>query len=140
MTDTRKRSLSSGTGYGATKVTGKIKKLLFGGLSGSVLAILLLLIFSAIFALSSIPDSLMDVFIYLTVAVASLTAGLISLKLIGTDGLVNGLIAGGVVFIIHIALGALMGDEGIVQYLIYGALELPMGALGGVISVNLKKS
>jgi putative membrane protein (TIGR04086 family) len=140
MTDTKKASPSTGTGYGATRVTGKIKKLLFGGLSGFAVAVLLLLTFSAIFALSSIPDGLMEIFTYLAVALASITAGFISLRLIGADGLVNGLIAGAVFFIIHVALGAIMGDEGIIQYLIYGALELPMGALGGVISVNLRKS
>ena len=138
MTETKTTVPSQRTGYTEQTLTGRIKSLLFGGVSGLVFGLLLLSVFAAILAFTSIPDTVTDVFVYAAVALSAFAAGFSALRMIKADGLVNGLIAGAVFFLLHAAMGLCFGDDGLSKFLTFGAIELPLGALGGIISVNLK--
>lgn len=116
-----------------------IVKILFGTAVGITVCFLLLLAFSFIMTVSSIPDVAAVVFSFAAIAVGSFVAGFVSLWKIGRQGLVNGLICGALIAVLHLILSLLFGDGGKLLYIIVSVVvELLFAVFGGVVSVNAR--
>ena len=114
------------------------KNYLFGLLFGLCGLLLTLVLFSALMTLNAVPDGFASIFSYVSVAVACLIAGFVAVRLIGTGGLLNGVVTGAVFFLIHLIVFFILGGSFSIGLLIYLAVELGCACLGGVAAVNTK--
>ena len=73
---------------------------------------------------------------------SAFSSGFTALRVLKRDGMVNGLISGVILFLIHATVSSFFGEGGVTKLLLFGAAELPLAALGGILSVNMgsKKS
>ena len=83
----------------------------------------------------------MPLFAGLSVALGSFFGGFLTAKLIGRNGLRNGLVCGAVYALIHILFCVILTGLGNVGALVFVffAVELCASALGGIFGVNSAK-
>ena len=114
---------------------GRVKYLLLGTLFGLVSAVFFSLIFSFLMPMSFVPEEMLSVL----VCFVAFLAGFSALRLIGSAGLLNGLICGALFLSVHLIAAMLAGGifSGAVIFICL-ALEIAGGILGGIVSVNTK--
>lgn len=118
-----------------------VKKFIIGLLVGAACAALLMLLFSFLLTVNSVPDSMTGAFGYISMAVAAFAAGFCATLLIKSKGLLNGAIMGALFFLLHTIVSFAAGSGSVfsVRMLIFLAIEVAAAALGGVASVNVRK-
>lgn len=106
---------------------------------GVLAAGLLLCAFALILSLGGVPDGLMNVFVFFTAFGGAFACGFFTLAKLKHGGLWNGLIAGGIFFLLQLILGLLFGGGSVFSLStpLFLALDLAAGGLGGIASVNL---
>lgn len=116
-----------------------IRRIIVGVIAGAAVFVVLTLIFSAVMTFGAIPDSASLVFAFLAVSLAAFAAGFAALWKIGSGGLINGLICGGLFAAVHLLLALMFGDGGKLVYLLIAvAMELVLSTFGGIVSVNVR--
>ena len=118
---------------------GRVKYLLLGTLFGLVSAVFFSLIFSFLMPMSFVPEEMLSVLVCFVAFLGAFLAGFSALRLIGSAGLLNGLICGALFLSGHLIAAMLAGGifYGAVIF-IFLSLELSGGILGGIVSVNTK--
>lgn len=138
MTLFKNNGKSNGTKSGGDAVL-NLKRIAFGAVFGIILFSVLLVLFSLVLTFASVPDDCSVVFAFLSVAAASFFAGFVSLWKIGSGGLVNGLICGCILAVLHLAFSLIFGEGGRFIYVILSvAAEIVLATFGGIVSVNVK--
>ncbi len=129
-----KRILASG-------LLSRLKKYLIGVAAGIIGVVVMLCISSLILTISGVPDALLDLFAYLSVAVGAFVAGYISLRLLGSSGLTNGLATGALMFFIQFIVSLAFSDGKVfsLQTLVYLLINCLLATVGGIVGVNNKK-
>lgn len=116
-----------------------IVKILFGAAVGVAVYFVLLFIFAFVMTVTSVPETAAVVFSFAALAVGSFFSGFVALWKIGSSGLVNGIICGAVLSVLHLAAALLFGDGGNLVYLTVSVvIELLLSTFGGVVSVNAR--
>ena len=134
-----KSNSNSGTAARKDSALLNLRRIFIGVLFGSVVFVLLTLIFSLVMTLGAIPDSAALVFAFLSIALASFAAGFAALWNIGNGGLINGHICGGIFAALHSLLALVFGEGGrLVYVLIAVVIELILSTFGGIVSVNVR--
>lgn len=125
--------------HSAAGLLGRFKPILFGTLFGLAAAVLLSLIFSFLMPMSFVPDAMMPVLACAAVFFGAFVSGFVALRMIGSAGLLNGLISGMIFAVLHLAAALLAGGvlAGAVIFICLG-LEIAGAILGGLVSVNTK--
>ena len=116
-------------------------RFLIGILCGGAVFCALMSIFALILSFTRLTDSFMPRFAGLSVALGSFFGGFLTAKLIGRNGLRNGLVCGAVYALIHILFCVILTGLGNVGALVFVffAVELCASALGGIFGVNSAK-
>ncbi len=113
-------------------------------MKGTVWAILLSLfavcILACLITYGSFPESYIGPAIIVIIALSACASGAISAKGAQCRGILSGLIAGAMLFLIYYAVGALSGAkmQGFSAVVFYMIASILCGMIGGVLGVNKK--
>lgn len=112
-----------------------------GALFGTISAVILLLIFSAILSFSDIQESYLALFGYLAVVVGAFMGGFFSSMKHRKKGLVSGLVTGVLLFIILFIFRLIIVgfDSFTISTFIQLLLIVIASTVGGILGVNIKK-
>lgn len=116
----------------------KVKSYLIGIIWGLVVGILFLLLSACILVFSSIPQNNAQVFVFISCGIGSLCCGFASVRKIHKKGLLHGLFAGIIYFIVLYGIGFLSCGQIPLQsnVLIQFVVSILCGSLGGILAVN----
>lgn len=120
-------------------LSGRLKSLLLGTVFGLAAAVLFSVLFSLLLPMSFVPDEMVSVCACAAVFFGAFVSGFVSLRLIGSSGLVNGLFAGILFAAVHLLAAMVSGGvfSGPMIFICLG-LEILGAAVGGLVSVNAK--
>ncbi len=118
----------------------KIIQFCIGAVSGLMTATITALLLSFVMTLSVVPDSMTSVAAMISSILAALVCGFVTVKLIGSGGLLYGAISGLVLFAIHFALSGIFAGPCLLTDILIALLtDTVISAVGGVIAVNIGK-
>ncbi len=108
---------------------------------GSVLMLILIIIFSAILAYTNISDGLISTFSYLSIILGALTGGYLTSYKIRRQGIFNGLVSAIILLFAVILIKLIVGgaDTFSVRFLLCSLVTIVSGIIGGVFGVNSKR-
>ena len=115
-----------------------VKGTLMGVAAAAVGITALIFAFAGLLALG-VPDGTVPLFTHLSVLLGTAAGGLIGGINTKEKGILTGLLVGGGIAVIHLALTACFGDFSL-GALTYPAVEIPGGILGGIWGVNLGRN
>lgn len=124
------------------KVPRFVRAVLIGAVCGTILCTILLLLFSLVFVkLGNMPEGATTPCAIALSCIAALTAGFAAAKITHSKGLLVGLAAAGVLFIVMLAvgLGNMSGTPSLFSVLLRLGLMLAGGAVGGIFGVNRRQ-
>lgn len=108
-----------------------------GVLSGCLLWVVLLLVFSGVMATGSLSFSLLDTLMIVTLAAGAFFGGYVSARILRENGLLWGLLSGGSMFLLVLLCGVILSGAEFSWLLpVKLSAMLLTGALGGIIGVN----
>lgn len=111
-----------------------------GAASGLITAVITALLLSFVMTLSIVPDSMTSIAAILSSILAAFVCGFVTVKLIGSGGLVYGAISGLALFAIRFALSLIFsGPCLLTDFLIALLIDTAVSAVGGVVAVNTGK-
>lgn len=127
--------------YQGSSFLKNVVRYMIGLAVGAAFAALVMLGFSLLLTINSIPDSAAGIFGYICMAFAALVAGFVATLLIRSKGLLNGAITGLLFFAVHTIVSFAVGSGQIfsVKMLIFLLIEMIPAAIGGILSVNIRK-
>ncbi|NCA80627.1 MAG: TIGR04086 family membrane protein [Sphingobacteriia bacterium] len=116
----------------------KVKSYLIGIFWGLVVGVLFLFLSACILVFSSISQNTAQVFVYISCGLGSLCCGFASVRKIHKKGLLHGLFAGIIYFIVLYGIGFLSCGKIPLQanVMIQLVISLLCGSLGGISAVN----
>ena len=120
---------------------GNIKKFAIGALAGIIVSAAFMCLFALLLSSGIIPEGAIGALAGISVGLAAFVTGFLSVFLIKSNGLLNGAVAGIVFFICQTLFSFALGDGQLisVQMLIYLAVDIILAAIGGIMSVNIRK-
>ena len=118
----------------------KLIQFCIGTVSGLITAILTALLLSFVMTLSIVPDSMTSIAAMISSIFAAFVCGAVTVKLIGSWGLLYGAISGLTLFAVHAALSLIFASPCLLtDFLIALLIDTAVSAVGGVIAVNMGK-
>lgn len=124
------------------KVPRFVRAVLIGAVCGAVLCTVLLLLCSLVFVkLGNMPEGATAPCAIVLSCAAALTAGFVAAKITHSKGLLVGLAASAVLFIVILAvgLGSMSDTPSLFSVLLRLGLMLAGGAVGGIFGVNRRQ-
>ncbi len=115
--------------------------IIIGGAIGAAVTLIMLVVFAVILATTSIADSIIPIFTYISAFLGAAAGGFISASRFKKNGLVTGLLSCVVFLFIIISVKTMLtgfSDFGI-STLIYTAISLTASSVGGIFAVNRKR-
>lgn len=119
---------------------GRISIYFFSSLIALAISLVLLALLAVVLVQRSVPDSLTPILTYVAAGAGSAAGGFLCSRGIGRQGLINGLMAGGFMFLLLYLLGFIVSGR------TSGDSALPIllatvlaGGVGGVVGINVKK-
>ena len=123
--------------------TGIGKKLLqfcIGTALGLITAAVTALLLCFVMTLSIVPDGMTSIAAMISSIFAAFVCGFVTVKLIGSGGLLYGAISGLMLFAVHSALSLIFASPCLLtDFLIALLIDTAVAAVGGVIAVNTGK-
>ncbi len=111
-----------------------------GGAAGVIAALVVMILYSVMTVrMQSVEAGMFVPVMMAALGVGAMAGGFVCAKLTKQCGMMNGALCAGIVFVLMVLIVLLTGAVPTVQVLLRLALMLPMGALGGVLGVNVKK-
>lgn len=118
----------------------KLIQFCIGTASGLITAAVTALLLSFVMTLSIVPDSMTSIAAMISSIFAAFVCGFVSVKLIGSGGLIYGAISGLMLFAVHAALSLIFASPCLLtDFLIALLINTAVAAVGGVIAVNTGK-
>lgn len=116
----------------------KLKSYLAGAISGLAAGVFFLFVCACILVSSNVSSSMAQAFVYISCGIGAISCGFVSVRKIRKKGLLNGLLAGSIYFIVLYGIGFLSGEQISLQanVAIQLAVSVLGGSLGGVLAVN----
>jgi putative membrane protein (TIGR04086 family) len=116
----------------------RVKSYLAGTVLGLAAGIIFLFLCACVLVFSNISENMAQVFVYISCGIGALSCGFLSVRKIRKKGLLHGLFAGVIYFIVLFGIGGLSG--GGISFHANGAIQLIVsvigGSLGGILAVN----
>jgi len=117
-----------------------IRPVLISVLAGAVVCVILLVLFAFVLSAQNIPQALVSPMATVAVSIGGLASGYICAKMMRENGLVYGLLCGGLLAVLLLLGSFGIGDNGLgVPALFKIIFILLCGMLGGVLGVNTRK-
>ena len=118
----------------------KLIQFCIGTVSGLVTATITALLLSFIMTLSIVPDSMTSIAAIISSIFAAFVCGFVTVKLIGSGGLLYGAASGLMLFAVHAVLSLIFSSPCLLMdFLIALLIDAAISAVGGVIAVNTGK-
>lgn len=117
-----------------------LKTNIIGGIISIITNLIFLLIISIILTYTKLEETTIPILTILAVLLSSLLAAFISVKKIKKNGLINGLIIGGIGVLFLYVIGSIINLDWNIsnRFLIIIIVGISGGAIGGVVGANCK--
>ena len=119
--------------------TEKIKKILVGSLSGCVILIISLLLFSALILKNDLKSASLSAFAFTACSISSLVGGFITAKLVKMSGLLYGVASSALTVVLTLVLTLIFGENLGKNFLFAVIMMLISSAIGGILGGKVKK-
>lgn len=116
-----------------------LKPVALSVLSGVVVCVIILLLFSALISTQNIPHSMINPLATLAISIGAFVAGWLCVRVMREKGLIYGAICGVVMILILLIASAIAGSGLGMPFLFKAVFALLCSMLGGVASVNKKQ-
>ena len=119
---------------------GRVAVYIISILLGFLITFVFMLAFAAVTVAADLPDSFAAPFASLASAAGSLAAAFIASKKLRQNGLLNGIIVGGAIFLVTVTLALIIGDGGLTLNTLFNFIILILsGLIGGVAGLSQKR-
>ena len=108
---------------------------------GITVMLTLILVFSALLALTPMADTMIPTLGYTAIIIGSLAGGFLTSRDLKTRGIVNGLASSLIILIAVLILKLILGGTGIfsIRLLLCAGVTVISGIIGGIIGINQKR-
>lgn len=118
----------------------KLLQFCIGAAAGIIVAAVTALILSFVMTMNFIPDDMTSIAALASQLFAAFACGFVSVRLIGSGGLLYGAISGGMLFAVQAILSLIFSSPCLLlNFIIALLIDVALSAIGGVIAVNTRK-